>query len=82
MRAKGEPEWPDLTAQVLPSQETTLETEKSEGPHSADSDCGIKGEGSQLKRKKEGQKSHEALPGIWSWNRALGLQTPVENPCS
>lgn len=28
------------------------------------------------------QKSHEALPGVWSQNELLERQTPVENSCS
>lgn len=64
---------PDLIAERLQSQKTAHETDKSEG--------GKREERRASQRRKKSQKSHEALPGVWSQSGLLELLSPVETAC-
>ena len=42
----------------------------------------IRGRRANQRRRKNSQRSHEALPGVWNQSGLLELWTPVENSCS
>ena len=42
----------------------------------------IRGRRANQRRRKNSQRSHKALPGVWNQSGLLELWTPVENSCS